>query len=362
LVSLAGTIAIATWLASLDASLDAAFDTVFARIDLMVSAGADPFAVEATRMPAAIFEEMTRLPEVAFVDPIRINTVGFDGSLIAIVAGDAQLYAHGQRRLHMIDGDAAAAATALVSGPAVVVNQTFASRFHRRRGDTLDLATPNGPLRVRIAGIYLELSPGDLATIHLDRALYRRHWRDDTASILAVSLKPGSDRRRVADTLRARWGSRRLVVFTLEQLRREYRAMLSHLSALVYPLVSTSIVVAVIGIISARIASMMMRVRVSGVLRAVGATRAQVTRMFGFEAAGIGVAATALAAVVGSVLGRLEIVILMRGMLGMSVLYAYPRAVASVAGIGLVLLTTGAGWVLGRWAGAAPVSDALRWE
>jgi ABC-type lipoprotein release transport system permease subunit len=138
--------------------------------------------------------------------------------------------------------------------------------------------------------------------------------------------------------------------------------MLGHLSALVYPLVSTSIVVAVLGIVSARIASMMVRRRVSGVLRALGATRAQLTRVFVLEAAGIGIAATVLAAVVGSVLGRLEFAILMRGMLGMSVLYAYPNVVAAVAGGGLVLLTTGAGWTLGRKAAATAIGDALRWE
>jgi len=362
LVSLGGTIAVASWAASFDATLDAAFDTVFARIDLLVSAGADPFAIEATRMPASVADEIASLPEVDFVDPVRITTVGFDGSLVSVVAGDAQLYVQGRRRLHMVDGDSIAVGRDLASGSSVVVNQTFVSRFHLRCGDMLDLATPDGALRVRIAGVYLDLSPGDLATVHLDRALYRRHWRDDTANLLGVSLHDGADRRRVIETIRTRWAERRVVVFTLEQMRREYAAMLTHLSSLVYPLLGAAVIVALVGIISARVASMMMRVRVSGVLRAVGATRAQLARVFVIEAAMIGGVAATLAAVAGSALGRMEIAILMRGMLGMSVLYAYPRAVACVGGLGIVLLTSIAGWVLGRQAAGMGVGEALRWE
>jgi putative ABC transport system permease protein len=359
---LAGTIAVATWLASLDRTLNAAFDTVFSRIDLLVSAGADPFAVEATRIPGGVADEIASLPQVAYVDAVRINTMAFAGSLVSVVAGDATLYARGQRTLHMVEGESATVGRELASGSSVVVNQTFVSRFQRRKGDMLDLVTPGGPVRVRIAGIYLELAPGDLATIHLDRALYHHWWRDDTASLLAVSLKAGVDRGRVIDLMRRRWGDRRLVVLTLEQMRDEYQAMLRHLAVLVEPLVGFAILVALVGIVSARVASMMARIRSSGVLRVVGATRGQLARVFVIEAAIVGTIAATFAAVAGSVLGRMQVDILLRGMLGMSILYAYPGGLAILGGIGVVVLTTGAGWVLGRHAGGFSVSEALRWD
>ena len=363
LVSLAGTIAIATWLASLDATLSAAFDTVFAKIDLMVSSGADPFAVAATRIPGPVVDAIAALPEIAYVDPIRINTMAFAGSLVAVVARDARLYAEGRRTLSMIEGDGATAGRELVSGSSVVVNQTFASRFNRHPGDMLELATPGGALRLRIAGIYLELAPGDLATIHLDRSLYRRWWRDETASVVAVSLRRGGDRSRVIAALRAQWGERhRLVVLTLQQLRREYQGMLTHLTALVYPLLGSAVLVALVGIVSARVTSIIARTRVSGVLRAIGATRRQLARVFVIEAAIVGGVSAALAAVVGSALGRMQVEVLLRGMLGMSILYSYPRAVALLGGMGVVLLTSAGGWVLGRRASRLAVSAALRWE
>ena len=84
--------------------------------------------------------------------------------------------------------------------------------------------------------------------------------------------------------------------------------------------------------------------------------------MFAIEAAIVGGVAATLAAIVGSVLGRMQVEILLRGMLGMSVLYSYPRAVACARRYGVVMLTSAAGWVLGRRCGSMAISEALRWE
>jgi len=363
LVSLAGTIAVATWMASLDATLNAAFDSVFAKIDLVVSAGADPFAVQGTRLPDSVVADIAARPEVAYVDAVRIDTIAFEGSRVAVVADDARLYRDGRHTLYLIDGDPRAVAEGLASGSAVVVNQAFARRFGRRRGDVLNIGTPTGPLRVRIAGIHLELTPGDLGTIRLDRSLYRRWWRDTTASLVEVALKSAADRRPVVDGIRARWGERhRVVVLTIEELRQEYRAMLRQLATLVAPLLGVSVASALIGVVSASAASMIARRRVSGVLRMVGATRNQLARLFGLEAALVAGVAAAVAAVVGSGLGWMQVEVLLRGMLGMSVVYSYPLAVGLLGGSMVVLATGTAGWALGWRAGRMALGEAVRWE
>jgi putative ABC transport system permease protein len=342
-VSVAGSIAIATWVSSLDRTVGAAFDTVFAHIDLVVSGGADPFASEAIRIPAAVAAEIGRWPEVAAVDAVRVDSIAFAGSRAAIVAGDTRLYVDGRRRL--------------------VVNQAFARRFGRRPGDVLELGTPNGRLRVRIAAIHLELTPGDLGTIHLDRALYRRWWRDDSANLVEVSLRSGTDRGRVITAIRARFGERhRLVVFTIEELRRTYRDLLGRMTALVDPLLAVAMLCALVGVASTGAAALMARRRMTEVLRAIGLTRTQLARVVGCELAIVGVIAAGMAAVVGSALGWLQVEVLLRGMLGMAVLYAYPRGLALGVTTAVIGGTTLVGWMLGRRAGRASVGGALQWE
>ncbi len=363
LLSLAGAVGIATWIASLDATLQAAFEDVFANVDLVVSAGADPFAPEATRMPADVAAGIAALPGVAFADPVRVDTIDLDGARATVVATDGTLLRDGRRRLFLIDGDPRDVATALADGSGAVVNRTFAERFGRRRGDVVSLPTPNGPLRVRIAGIHLDLTPGDLGTIRLDRTVYRRWWRDDSASLVEVAVARSGDRRAVSEAIRRRWGaSHALVVLTLEQVRAEYAAMLGRLATLVYPLVGVAIGSALVGTVSGRAASMIARRRVHGLLRAAGATRGQLAQVCGLETAGVVALASITALVAGSLLGAMQVEIFLRGMLGMSVAFAYPHATAWAGTTALLLAGGTAGWLLGHRAGRPTLREVLRWE
>jgi putative ABC transport system permease protein len=361
LVSLAGTIAVATWMTSLDRTLGGAFDTVFGAVDLLVSSGADPFATDAVRMPETLVDRIGALGGVAYVDAVRVDRVAFEGSRIAVVATDAGLYRDGRRRLSMVDGDAREAAEGLASGTAVVVNQTFASRFHRRIGDVIVLSTPTGALPLRIAGIHLELTPGDLGTIRMDRPRYRRAWRDASVSVVEVTLAPHADRTAVAARIRRTFGAEhRLVVLTAEGLRREYAAMLGRLNRLVYPLLVVAIGSGLVGVASARAATMLARRRLAGLLRALGTTRGQLAGVYACEGALLAGTAAGWAAIVGSALGWAQVVVLLRGMLGMSVVYGYPIVVALGASVAVVAVTSAVGWALGRHAGRVPIREALQ--
>ena len=359
-IGIAGTIAVVTWMSSLDATLAAAFDTVFGSVDLVVSAGGDPYGPEAIRMPETVAREVARLSDVEFVDGIRIDRLAFEGSRIAVVASDATLYRDGRRRLHLIEGDAADVARALTAGTGVVVNSTFATRFHRRTGDEITLRTPAGPMLVRIAGIHLELTPGDLGVVRLDRARYREAWRDETVSAIEVALRPGADRATVADAIRTRFGERhRVVVLTVEALRAEYRAMLENLARLVHPLLAVAVASALVGVGGARIAAMLQRARVIVLLRVAGATKRQLVALHCVEGLVIAGLAVTTAAVIGGVLGWMQVAILLRGMLGMTIIYAYPRETAVAAGLSTVGIMALAGWLMGLRAAGVPTAAVL---
>ncbi len=363
LASLAGTIAVATWISSLDATMQDAFNAVFAGADLVVGSGADPFASDALRMPASVATDLAQWRDVAFVDAVRIDTIAFGGSRATILASDAAAYVDGRRRLVMVDGNASVAARELVAGTGVVVNSSFARRFGKRPGDSLELATPEGLLRLRVVGIHLELTPGDLGAIRLDRALYRRWWRDDSVNVIEVGLRRASQRARVADAIRARWGARHgLVVFTVAELRRTYRAMLGRLTALVRPLLIVSLGCALVGVGSAGAAATIRRRRTYAALRAGGLTRSQLAMASALELGALGAIAGGAAALVGSVLGWVQVEVLLRGMLGLSVRWAYPRGLAFEAVTTATALTCLVGWVLGRRAGRFAIAEALRWE
>jgi len=362
-LALGGGIAVSTWIASLDATVRAAFDTAFMNVDAVVSAGDMPYGPGAMPMPPALAAGIAGLPGVAFADAVRVDTIAFEDAKVQVVASDATLHRAGRRRFFMVEGDADAAAAAVAAGTGVLVNRSFARRFGRRPGDVLTLATPTGPLSLRIAGVHLDLTPGDLGIVRLDRAVYRRWWRDDGATAIEVSLQRPEDGVRVIDAIRARWGAGHgLVVLTLAEVRAEYGALLGRLAVLVYPLVAVALATAAVGTVAGRATSMIARRRATAVLRAVGMTSGQLARLFATESAAIASLAAGAAVTAGAVLGRLQVAILLEGMLGMSVVHAYPHGVAWVGAAALVVASAATGWIFGHRTGRATPCTALRWD
>jgi hypothetical protein len=151
-------------------------------------------------------------------------------------------------------------------------------------------------------------------------------------------------------------------VLTLEEVRAEYDRMLRRLAALIDPRLGIACARAHVGRASGRVPALSARRRASGLLRVVGATRRQVAALFGLEAGVLAGGATAAALIAGAGLGHLQVAIFLRGMLGMSVLYAYPRGVAGAGAAAFVAAGVAAGWATGRHAGRAALGDVLRIE
>ena len=363
LVSLAGALAIATWLSSFQRTLQVWMDGLFSNIDLVISAGAKPLSNDAMPLPGSLADEIATLPEIARVDPVRILKVVHEGTPTNIIAVNGRLWLEGLRRPTLIDGDPRTAFPAMEKGEAVAVNEAFVLRYKKRVGDVIALPSPSGEVKLRIAATYFDPGMGDLGIVLMDRALYRRLWRDDTLSFIEPALAPGADRARLMETIRNRWGAKHgLFVVTIEQFRGEANELLNQTMMIAYPLVGISIAIALLGVVNSLIASVLDRIREIGVLRAVGATRAQVARSIVVEATIIGLLGGVLAIGVGSVLGFVQIDVLFRGMFGMTVLYRYPTAAAVFSLAAALVLAAAAGYLPGRSAGRIEIVKALEYE
>ena len=282
----------------------------------------------------------------------------------AIVAGDTRLYVDRRRRLSVVEGDEAFAAAGWRRALAVVVNQAFARRFGRRPGDVLEAQDAEWP-------------PASAHRRHPPRAHARRPRdhpsRSGALSSLVARRQRHSRRSLVAVRERIDGTSSRPFVRASASViasssspskssRRTYRDLLGRMTALVDPLLAVAMLCALIGVASTEAAALMARRRTTEVLCAVGLTRAQLARVVGCELAIVGVIAAGMAAVVGSALGWLQVEVLLRGMLGMAVLYAYPRGLALAVTTAVVVGTMLVGWMLGRRAGRVSAGGALQWE
>ncbi|MGH7823353.1 MAG: ABC transporter permease, partial [Candidatus Binatia bacterium] len=332
-------------------------------VDLVISSAGKPLANESMPIPGTVAEEIARLPEVAWVDPVRIVKAVCEGALTNLIATDTRLHERGVRELHYLQGDPARATAALARGQGAAVNEAFVLRFRKGLGDTIACSTPAGEVRLPIVGVYFDPAFADLGIVLLDRQLYRDRWRDDSTSFIEPGLRPGADRARVMETIRARWGEKHaLFILTVEEFRREADELLDQTMLVTYPLVAIAIAIALLGVVNSLLASVLDRIREIGVLRAIGATRGQIARSIVLEATIIGVLGGSLAALAGSILGYLQLDVLFRGMLGITVLYRYPTTAVVFSLFAALILAAAAGYLPGRSAGRLKITDALEYE
>ena len=92
----------------------------------------------------------------------------------------------------MAQGDGATTLRAMGAGAGVVISESFQSKFGTRPGDTIELATPGGVVRFKVIGVYIDYS-SDIGSVLIDRALYKKYWRDDLVDAFDLWLEPGAE-------------------------------------------------------------------------------------------------------------------------------------------------------------------------
>jgi len=70
-----------------------------------------------------------------------------------------------------------------------------------------------------VLAVYIDYS-SDSGSVLLDRALYKKYWRDELLDAFDLWLEPGADQRQIIETLRQRHGERfQLFISTHSELR-----------------------------------------------------------------------------------------------------------------------------------------------
>jgi len=183
-----------------------------------------------------------------------------------------------------------------------VVSENFARIQEVKVGDTIQLEGNDGPVSFEIIGVVIDYT-WIRGSIWIDRQHNKSAFAADEVNAWEVYLPPG--RRGEAAELRDRiqkspLGARyALIGLTQAEMLELYLGMLRRLFGLFYTQQVVVGVVAVIGVVTSLLISVLGRTRELGLLRAVGATRGQVIHTVLAEAVLLGVIGTVLGIVIG---------------------------------------------------------------
>jgi len=188
-------------------------------------------------------------------------------------------------------------------------------------------------------------------------------WGDHALHVLEPILKRGGSLDHLEAEIRRRWATRySMRILRLDEFRSQVRAEVAASSTVSYVVMAIAFGIALIGVVNSLLAAVIDRVPEIGILRAVGATRRQIAWSVMLEAAVMGLCGAALAAAAGTVFGYLDLDIVMRRMIGVTVFYRLPVGLVASACVAGTVLAALAGWLPGRTAARLRLTEALRYE
>src|SRR5438552_1695920 len=330
--------------------------------DLVVASTAATGWIEAP-LDEAVGDRLAAVAGVARVERVRLAEHDYRGARISIDSLDASAFApEREGDFSFAAGDAPAALAAVRAGTGVLVSRHFARQFDVGVGAALPLDTPAGPFEAPVAGVVVDhVSPR--GSVILARPTYLRWWQDRSANRFHVTLAAGPSLDAVRHALATRVDvAHGLQVLTQRELYTYHRDAVRRAFRLTDALEILPLVVAALGLAEALLAVSLDRRHEFALLRAAGATRAQVARAVMGESAGVGALGLAGGLAIGLVLALIWVRVNFTYQLGWEIDFHFAAGSIPAAAAAALLVSVPAGLLPARRVARLPVLEALRAE
>ena len=244
----------------------------------------------------------------------------------------------------------------------VIISENLSRRRGLHAGDSFEMSTPTGQRTYQVGAVAVDYT-SDQGVVFLAREVYQAHFQDDRVDTFELYL---TDRSRLDALRRAiteRWGERhQLYVLSNADLRQEATALIDDAFAVSHAMEAVAVVLALLGVVNTLLAAVLDRTREIGLLRAVGASRSQVLRLFVAEAGFIGLSGGLIGALAGLWMGVLITEVVGAQATGWHFPYIFPARLALVMGSASALSAILAGLYPAGRASALNVVEALAYE
>jgi putative ABC transport system permease protein len=282
-------------------------------------------AVDATLSPEVV-RTIAGLPGVAAVDTYRNFDVPYEDGLVIAGSSDFSSLLNRDKLYFKEPSNGDEVLRAAAGRNVTLISESFAIRYEKEIGDTIEIETPAGAQQLEVLAIYYDYS-SDRGAFILDRSVFERFFGPQLPTNLAVYLEEGVDADAAREAALAAVGDdRSIFIFTNAKLREGVLEIFDATFAITYALEVIAIFVAILGVASTLLTLVIERRRELAVLRLVGADRRQVRKMIVVEAGLIGAASQGLGIAVGLLLSLVLIYVINVQSFGWTIQFHVPVA------------------------------------
>jgi putative ABC transport system permease protein len=308
-----------------------------------------------------VLKTITSLPSVAAADGFVEQRMLYKGEPSIVAGGDFDvLKSFGT--LRVTSGETPQQVFSRLGKDGCFISEAFAIRKHVDAGDTIELPTDHGVVRLKVGAIYYDYS-SDLGHVVIDRALYQQYFDDHKLTSIAVYLKPDADLERSRqEILNAVQGQSLIAMRSTRELRKEAMRVFDRTFAVTYALHTIAVAVALLSVMNALLALSFESRRDFGILRYLGAQRSQIRKIVFGQSFLLGCMGNATGLLVGAVLSLLLVNVINKQSFGWTVQLAIPWDFIVESGLLVLAAALAAGYIPARQAARTLAPEVVRDE
>jgi putative ABC transport system permease protein len=331
-------------------------DTLIA--DLFITPASNEVAGADSFVPPSARQFLASHPAVETIDTFREMELpmGEKHVTVAVIRGSER------RHFQFLRGNSGALMRRFHDEPCVFVSESFARRNRLRENDVIALTAPDGLRPFSVAAIFYDYTR-DQGIVYMSAKNFVNFWRDDRVNSVAVYVKKDRNAEEVSAAFRAEFSrDGQFAIYSNQSLRRRIFEIFDQTFAVTYVLLAIAVFVAITGIFLSLTILITERQRELAILRAIGASAAQIRKLLLSETAMLGLLAAAVGMVSGICLSVVLTGVINRAFFGWTIHLAFPWRSLSLTPVWILAAAIIAGIVPAWRASRMILADNLRNE
>jgi putative ABC transport system permease protein len=337
--------------------------------DMLIASNGRMITADVQPIQETIAPEILKIPGIREVGPgngiaTRIVRIEYEGKKMTIKAMDQSADWIQYKNIPVRTGDRQQIARQLYESKdaLLLASEGFLIKQNKKIGDTIQLNTPSGSIPFKIVGDVVDFASAE-GVFYMNRAVYKKYWNDPLVTTFVVNLAPGHTLETVRSEISKQLAKKyNLVVISNAEFRVQMKMAVERTFAYTRAIEWIALIVGLLGLLNTMMISVMERTREIGMLRAIGSTQGQISRMILIEALLQGGLGSMVAIASGAYIGYLFITFNLTASLGWVIdYYLVPISVITtlITGIAVAMI---AGIFPARRAARLPISEALDYE